>query len=93
MAADGRPGAVVESMDAEHAVYRLSPKSHLRILQWLGLIPAQQDATASRWDRFIGIHDGGIPDGGTRDGEVEAVGLSKPGAIITSKQERCSCPD
>ena len=40
MVVDGRPGLVVESLDAGHAVYRLSPKSHLRIGQRLGLIPA-----------------------------------------------------
>ena len=47
---DGLPGVVVESMDADHAMYRLSPGSHLQIGQQLCLIPAQQDAMVSRWD-------------------------------------------
>jgi D-serine deaminase-like pyridoxal phosphate-dependent protein len=62
-AVDGLSGAVVESMDADHAMYRLSPDSQLQIGQQLYLIPAQQDAMVSRWDRFVGI----------RDGKVEAV--------------------
>ncbi len=62
-AVDGRPGVVVESMDADHAMYRLSPESQLQIGQQLCLIPAQQDAMVSRWDRYVGI----------RDGKVEAV--------------------
>ena len=62
-AVDGRPRVVVESMDADHAIYRLRPKSPLEIGQQLCLIPAQQDAMVSRWDRFVGI----------RDGKVEAV--------------------
>jgi 3-hydroxy-D-aspartate aldolase len=62
-AVDGRPGVIVESMDADHAIYRHSPESHLQLGQQLCLIPAQQDAMVSRWDRFVGI----------RDGKVEAV--------------------
>ena len=48
---------VVESMDADHAMYRLNPASNLQIGQQLCLIPAQQDAMVSRWDRFVGIRD------------------------------------
>ena len=60
---EGQSGVVVESMDADHAIYRLSPETQLKIGQQLHLVPAQQDAMVSRWDRFVGI----------RDGKVEAV--------------------
>ena len=44
-------------------MYRLSAEFQLQIGEQLCLIPAQQDAMVSRWDRFVGI----------RDGKVEAV--------------------
>jgi len=50
-------------MVADHAMYRLSAEFQLQIGEQLCLIPAQQDAMVSRWDRFVGI----------RDGKVEAV--------------------
>ncbi len=62
-AVDNRHGVVVESMDLDHAVFRLDPGVQLEIGQQIALIPAQQDAMVSRWDRYVGV----------RDGKVEAV--------------------
>ena len=58
-----RPGVTVESMDSDHAIFKLTDGASLRVGDQLLLVPAQQDATVSRWDRFVGI----------RDGKVEAV--------------------
>ena len=60
---DGRPGVEVESMDGDHAVFRLTGGATLQVGDQVLLIPAQQDAMVSRWDRFVGL----------RDGKVEAV--------------------
>ena len=60
---DGRPGVEVESMDGDHAVFRLSEGASVQVGDQLLLIPGQQDAMVSRWDRFVGL----------RDGKVEAV--------------------
>ena len=60
---EGRPGVTVESMDPDHVVFRLADGAHLNIGDQVVLIPSQQDATVSRWDRFVGV----------RDGKVEAV--------------------
>ena len=60
---DDRPGVAVESMDLDHAIFRLDDGVQLKIGQQIALIPAQQDAMVSRWDRFVGV----------RDGKVEAV--------------------
>jgi 3-hydroxy-D-aspartate aldolase len=60
---ENRPGVTVESMDTDHAVLRVDDGVELRIGDQLALLPSQQDATVSRWDRFIGV----------RDGKVEAV--------------------
>ena len=60
---EGRPGITVESMDANHIVFRMDDGVELRVGDQLTLLPSQQDATVSRWDRFIGI----------RGGQVEAV--------------------
>ena len=60
---EGRPGITVESMDANHIVFHLDDEVKLRVGDQLTLLPSQQDATVSRWDRFIGI----------RGGQVEAV--------------------
>ena len=57
---DGRPGITVESMDSDHAVFSLARGVELRIGDQLALIPAQQDAMVSRWDRFIGVRDGKV---------------------------------
>ena len=60
---EGRPGVSVESMDPDHVVFRVDDGARLEVGDQVALIPSQQDATVSRWDRFIGI----------RDGKVEAV--------------------
>ena len=60
---DGRPGVAVEAMDGDHAVFKLSDGATLNVGDQLLLIPSQQDAMVSRWDRFVGL----------RDGKVEAV--------------------
>ena len=60
---DGRPGVEVESMDGDHAVFRLTDGTSLQVGEQLLLIPGQQDAMVSRWDRFVGL----------RGGKVEAV--------------------
>ncbi|PKB80155.1 MAG: hypothetical protein BZY88_09540 [SAR202 cluster bacterium Io17-Chloro-G9] len=60
---EGRAGIAVESMDANHIVFHLDDGVNLRVGDKLTLLPSQQDATVSRWDRFIGI----------RNGQVEAV--------------------
>jgi 3-hydroxy-D-aspartate aldolase len=58
-----RPGVSVVSMDADHAVFQVSDGASLSIGDQVALIPGQQDAMVSRWDRFIGL----------RRGKVEAV--------------------
>ena len=60
---DNRPGVTVASMDPDHAIFRLEKGETVRIGDQLALIPTMQDATVSRWDRFIGV----------RNGKVEAV--------------------
>ena len=60
---DGRPGVTVDSMDADRTVFRLDDGVELQIGDQLALLPSQQDAMVSRWDRFVGI----------RNGKVEAV--------------------
>ena len=59
---------VVESRDADDAMYPPSPKFDPRTEQPLGLFPAQRHGMVSRWDRFIRVHDSEI-----HDGEVAAV--------------------
>jgi len=60
---EGRPGVSVEFMDPDHVIFRLEEGTHLSTGDQVTLIPSQQDATVSRWDRFIGV----------RNGRVEAV--------------------
>jgi D-serine deaminase-like pyridoxal phosphate-dependent protein len=60
---DSRPGVTVESMDADHAIFSLAEGVGLNIGDQLALIPGQQDAMVSRWDRLVGV----------RGGKVEAV--------------------
>ncbi|MCH8801803.1 MAG: alanine racemase [Chloroflexi bacterium] len=55
-----RPGVTVESMDSDHAVFKVEPGASLKIGDQVLLIPAQQDATVSRWDRFIGLRKGKV---------------------------------
>ena len=60
---EGRPGVTVESMDPDHVVFRVGESVSLNVGDQVTLIPSQQDATVSRWDRFVGV----------RNGRVEAV--------------------
>ena len=60
---DGRPGVEVESMDGDHAVFKLTDGASLSVGDQVLLISSQQDAMVSRWDRFVGL----------RNGKVEAV--------------------
>ena len=55
-----RPGVSVASMDSDHAVFKLEPGAGLKVGDQVLLIPAQQDAMVSRWDRFIGLRDGKV---------------------------------
>ena len=57
---DNRPGVIVESMDADHAIFSLEEGVKVRIGDQLALIPTQQDSTVSRWDRFIGVRNGKV---------------------------------
>ena len=57
---EGRPGIVVESMDPDHVIFRLDDGVDLSPGDQLVLIPSQQDATVSRWDRFIGVRNGKV---------------------------------
>jgi D-serine deaminase-like pyridoxal phosphate-dependent protein len=57
---DNRPGVAVESMDIDHATFRLAGGVELGIGDQLALLPAQQDAMVSRWDRFIGVRNGKV---------------------------------
>ena len=60
---ENRPGVTAAEMDADRIVFRVEDGAALEIGDQVTLIPGQQDAMVSRWDRFIGI----------RDGVVEAV--------------------
>ena len=62
-AVDNRPGVTVDSMDADHSIFRLDDGAALHIGDRVALVPAQADATVSRWDRFVAV----------RGGRVEAV--------------------
>ena len=57
---DNRSGVTVESMDTDHAILSLEEGVEVRIGDQLALIPTQQDATVSRWDRFIGVRHGKV---------------------------------
>ena len=54
------PGVTVASMDPDHIIFNVDPGVGLLVGDRLTLIPSQQDATVSRWDRFIGIRDGKV---------------------------------
>ena len=57
---EGRPGVHVSSMDPDHVIFRLDDGVVLSPGDQLVLIPSQQDATVSRWDRFVGVRDGKV---------------------------------
>ena len=56
----GRHGVTVVSMDGAHTVFNVSDGYSLKIGDQLLLIPAQQDAMVSRWDRFVGLRNGWV---------------------------------
>ncbi len=60
---EGRPGVEAVDMDADRIAFRVAEGAALEVGDQVILLPGQQDAMVSRWDRFIGI----------RDGVVEAV--------------------
>ena len=60
---EGRPGVTAVAMDADRTVFQVAEGTELAVGDQVILLPGQQDAMVSRWDRFIGI----------RDGVVEAV--------------------
>lgn len=60
---EGLTGATVKNLDARRSVIEVEGATELSIGDKLALIPAQQDAMVSRWDRFVAV----------RKGKVEAV--------------------
>ena len=60
---EGRPGVVAVDMDTDRTVFQVADGAELAVGDQVLLLPGQQDAMVSRWDRFVGI----------RDGMVEAV--------------------
>ena len=60
---EGRPGVEAVDMDTDRTVFQVAEGAELSVGDQVVLLPGQQDAMVSRWDRFIGI----------RDGMVEAV--------------------
>ncbi len=60
---EGRPGVEAVNMDTDRTVFQVTEGAELAVGDQVMLLPGQQDAMVSRWDRFIGI----------RDGMVEAV--------------------
>ena len=55
-----RPGVTVETMHSDHSVFKTEAGASLKIGDQVLLIPAQQDAMVSRWDRFIGLRKGKV---------------------------------
>ncbi|MQG28556.1 MAG: hypothetical protein FI723_09235 [SAR202 cluster bacterium] len=55
-----RPGVTVAALDSDHAVFKLESGTSLKVGDQVLLIPAQQDAMVSRWDRFIGLRKGKV---------------------------------
>ena len=60
---EGRPGVEAVDMDTDRTVFQMAAGAELVVGDQILLLPGQQDAMVSRWDRFIGM----------RDGMVEAV--------------------
>ena len=60
---EGRPGVKAVDIDTDRTVFQVSEGAELAVGDQVVLLPGQQDAMVSRWDRFIGV----------RDGKVEAV--------------------
>ena len=60
---EGRSGVEAVDIDTDRTVFQVAEGAELAVGDQVVLLPGQQDAMVSRWDRFIGI----------RDGKVEAV--------------------
>ena len=55
---EGRPGVEAVDMDTDRTVFQVAEGVELAVGDQVVLLPGQQDAMVSRWDRFIGIRDG-----------------------------------
>ena len=55
---EGRPGVEAVDMDTDRTVFQVAEGITLDVGDQLTLIPGQQDAMVSRWDRFIGVRNG-----------------------------------
>ncbi len=55
---EGRPGVIAVDMDTDRTVFQVGDGAELAVGDQVLLLPGQQDAMVSRWDRFIGIRDG-----------------------------------
>ena len=60
---EGPPGVTVKALDGQHTTMEMEDAGRLNIGDQFTLLPAQQDAMISRWDRYIAV----------RDGKVEAI--------------------
>ena len=57
---EGMPGVSVSSLDAQHTILQLDGGAALNIGDKFTLLPAQQDAMVSRWDRYIAVRGGAV---------------------------------
>ena len=57
---ENRPGITMASMDPDRAIFQVESGVEIAIGDQLTLLPSQQDAMVSRWDRFIGVRDGRV---------------------------------
>ena len=55
---EGKPGVEAVNMDTDRTVFQVADGAELNIGDQLTLIPGQQDAMVSRWDRFVGVRNG-----------------------------------
>ena len=55
---EGRPGVEAVAMDTDRTVFQVADGVELAVGDQVLLLPGQQDAMVSRWDRFIGIRAG-----------------------------------
>lgn len=55
---EGRPGVEAVEMDTDRTVFQVADGITLEVGDQITLLPGQQDAMVSRWDRFVGIRNG-----------------------------------
>lgn len=55
---EGRPGVEAVEMDTDRTVFQVADGVTLEVGDQITLLPGQQDAMVSRWDRFVGIRNG-----------------------------------